>query len=108
MEPKTRSPMSRSNTVLRVTGYHEFTRLLAPVISPSGLHALALGAVGMYEVLCSADPDQFDLSYKGSALAQRPQVSTNPEIKRAIMGAFFDMTTIDRTCHNHRLEFSNR
>ncbi|KAF9959664.1 hypothetical protein BGZ65_000194 [Modicella reniformis] len=98
-----------SNAVLRIAGYHEFTRKLAPEISPSSLHALALGAVGIYDVLCSGGPNQFDVSsVHGPPLTQRQQVTTIPGNKRAIMGAFFDMATIDELCHKHGLEFQNR
>jgi hypothetical protein len=38
----------------------------------------------------------------------KDQVSSNPGLKRAIMGAFFDIKKIDNICHEYGMEFSNR
>ena len=47
-----RAPLALiANTVLRITGYAEFTRRLAPQVSVAARHALAISAVGVYEVL---------------------------------------------------------
>ncbi|KAG0209409.1 hypothetical protein BGX31_002132, partial [Mortierella sp. GBA43] len=97
-----------SNAVLRLSGYHDFTRSIAPEISPSSLHGLALGSIGLYEVLGSSGPNNFDISFEGSPITKRPQVSSKPGIKRAIMGAFFDLKKIDNICHEHGMEFSSR
>ncbi|KAF9342477.1 hypothetical protein BGX34_008095, partial [Mortierella sp. NVP85] len=50
-----------ANAVLRAAGYPAFARKIAPEIPTSGLHSLALGAAGIYEVLCSAAKNQFDV-----------------------------------------------
>lgn len=56
-----------ANSVLRATGYTEFTRRIAPMISVSSLHALALGPVGVYEVLCSKSEGHFDIKDSNNA-----------------------------------------
>ncbi|KAI7817521.1 hypothetical protein BC939DRAFT_532697 [Gamsiella multidivaricata] len=39
-----------------------FARHLSPQLSASSLHGLRLGVVGIYEVLCTAEPDYFDIN----------------------------------------------
>lgn len=98
-----------SNVVLRLAGYPAFTRKLAPEISTSANHALALGAMGIYEVLCSRAENHFDVAKAdGSPLTLQMQIFQHPDNKRAIMGSFFDMEKIDKICHDHGLEFRDR
>ncbi|KAF9358967.1 hypothetical protein BGX26_000509 [Mortierella sp. AD094] len=98
-----------ANTILRATGYHEFTRRLAPQISTSSSHGIALGAVGIYECLCSNLKRQFDvMDVDGNPLTSYRQITAQPLNKRAVFGAFFDLKKIDSVCRSHGLEFRNR
>jgi len=92
-----RAPLvTLANAVLRAAGYPAFARKIAPEIPTSSLHSLALGAAGIYEVLCSAAEDQFDVvNADGSPLTQQMQISQHSGNKRAIMGSFFDVERID-------------
>ncbi|KAF9177831.1 hypothetical protein BGZ49_005492, partial [Haplosporangium sp. Z 27] len=97
-----------ANAVLRATGYHKFTRLVYPQVSPSSLYGLQLNARGMFEVFCSKGERQFDIvDSKNVALTNGSMVST-PENKRAVFSAFFNMTEVDNLCNAHGLVFKNR
>ncbi|CAO3568856.1 unnamed protein product [Mortierella alpina] len=50
-----------ANTFLMGTGYDQFTQLESPRVSPSSLHALALGPVGIYETLCARTAGHYDI-----------------------------------------------
>ncbi|KAF9575456.1 hypothetical protein EC968_003061 [Mortierella alpina] len=97
-----------ANTVLRLTGYSEFTRRLSPHISVGSLHALNLGAVGVYEVLSGSD-GLFDIKdHHGSYLTNRKLITEDPRNKRAVFGSFLDLYRIDQICANHGLVFRER
>ncbi|KAK3825712.1 MAG: hypothetical protein J3Q66DRAFT_420775 [Benniella sp.] len=67
------------------------------------------GALGIYEVLCSATKNQFDVvNADGSPLTQQMQISQYSGNKRAIMGSFFDVKRIDEICQRHGLQFQYR
>lgn len=118
---KTRAPLEHlvlraplvliANTVLRLTGYRDFTRRLSPQITTGTPHALSLGGVGIYEVLSGKD-GSFDIKIDNSAkeeyLTSYRSVTTNPANKRVAMGAFFDLAVIDKICKDHALKFYNR
>jgi len=98
-----------ANSILRITGYYEFTRMIAPSISTSSLHGLGLNAVGLYEVLCSAGKRHFDVNdASGEPLSDVSKVTTPRENKRAVFEAFFDMATVDKLCDTYGLRFHNR
>ncbi|KAF8946740.1 hypothetical protein BGZ46_005697, partial [Entomortierella lignicola] len=81
-----------ANSVLRASGYHEFTRRLAPQVSAASLHALPLGAVGLYEVLCPSSEKRFDVKDVDDApLTSYRSITAQPANKRAIFGSFFDL-----------------
>ncbi|KAF9271153.1 hypothetical protein BGZ68_004144, partial [Mortierella alpina] len=96
-----------ANTILEAAGYSEFTRRMMPQIAPSSLHAIALGATGMYEVLCAETPGHFDV--KGAdrmALRNYKNVTLVPGNKAAIFEQFFDMQKVDDACRTHGLLFN--
>ena len=98
-----------ANTILQAAEYSEFTRRMMPQIAPSSLHAIALGATGMYEVFCAETPKHFDV--KGAdrmALRNYKNVTQVPGNKRAIFEQFFDMQKVDATCRSHGLLFDMR
>jgi hypothetical protein len=98
-----------ANTFLMGTGYHQFSQLESPRVSPSSLHALALGPVGIYETLCARTAGHYDIQdVNGTLLSNYADITTIPGNKRAVMASFFDMETIDATCHSHGLSFADR
>ena len=97
-----------ANAILQAAGYHEFTRRITPQISASGLQALQLGAVGMYEVFCAATPGHFDVNdAQGSPLTAYQDVYKSDN-KRAVFEQFFNMAHVDSFCRSHGLEFAMR
>ncbi|KAF9943664.1 hypothetical protein BGZ70_005598 [Mortierella alpina] len=104
-----RAPLALiANTVLRLTGYSQFTRRLSPHISVASVHALNLGAVGMYEVL-SGGGGLFDIKDRhGTYLTSARPITADPLNKRAVFGAFFDINKIDQICVKHGLVFRDR
>ncbi|CAO3564587.1 unnamed protein product [Mortierella alpina] len=97
-----------ANSVLRLTGYSEFTRRLSPHISVGSVHALNLGAVGIYEVL-SGGGGLFDIKDRhGTYLTSAKAITADPLNKRAVFGAIFDMATIEQICVKHGLVFRDR
>ncbi|KAF9951037.1 hypothetical protein BGZ65_006228 [Modicella reniformis] len=98
-----------ANTILRATGYSEFTRRMTPQSSAASVHALPLGAVGMYETFCSSEPRQFDVhDINGLPLTAYRNITSVPENKRAVFAAFFDLHKIDTICRKHGLKFADR
>jgi hypothetical protein len=95
-----------ANAVLRVAGYHKFTREFSPSTSPSSTHGLLLGARGMYEVFCSKEENQFDVrDSEGKTLTNGDKATKG---KRDLFGAFFDLAKVDSICKMHGLKFANR
>lgn len=98
-----------ANSVLRATGYSQYARQISPTTSISEIHAMSLGPVGIYEVFCSRAQKQFDIQdINGVALTNRQRITQDPNNKRAVIGAFFDLQKIDAICKSHGLEFRNR
>ncbi|KAF9093787.1 hypothetical protein BGX27_001569, partial [Mortierella sp. AM989] len=98
-----------ANTVLQLTGYNQFTRRITPQVSAGSLHGLALGAVGMYEVFCARSPGRFDVKdIEGKPLTGYRNITRFPANKKAVFGAFLDMTKVHRICEDHGLEFADR
>ncbi|KAF9948128.1 hypothetical protein BGZ72_009918 [Mortierella alpina] len=104
-----RAPLALiANAVLRITGYAEFTRRLAPQISVGARHALAIGAVGVYEVLSGGSGAFVVKDRHGHVVTSRAQITADPENKNAVLGAFFDLSVIDKICSDHGLQFRQR
>lgn len=98
-----------ANTILAATGYTRFTRRIAPQISPADMHGLHLGAVGVYETLCSENERQFDILDKnGLPLVNRANVTAIPGNKDAVFASIFDLNKIKNICKTHGLEFHDR
>jgi hypothetical protein len=98
-----------ANAVLRATGYHQFTRETCPSISPSSMHGLILSARGIYEVFCSRQEGQFDITdVAGERLTDGNKVTKIPGNRRHVFGAFFDLATVDKICKSHGLQFADR
>jgi len=98
-----------ANAVLRATGYHNFTRSIAPEVSPSSTHALHMGAVAIYEIFASSQNKLFDImDANGAPLTAIAKVTKPQENKEAVIGAFFDIGKVKSICSRHGLEFVNR
>ncbi|KAF9429102.1 hypothetical protein BGZ76_001818 [Entomortierella beljakovae] len=97
-----------ANAILRVTGYNKFTRRLVPQISPASLHSLALGPVGIYEVLCHKSENHFDVKACGTMVTDYRKITDNDQNKKAVLGSFFDVKKIEEICKAHGLAFRNR
>jgi hypothetical protein len=98
-----------ANQVLRATGYHHFTRLMAPQVSPSSTHALHLGAVGFYEVFSSRHDKKFTVfDVANNPITNNASVTGVPGNKRSVIGGFFDLRKVDSICRNHGLDFADR
>lgn len=98
-----------ANAILRVTGYNQFTRRLVPQISPTSLHSLALGPVGIYEVLCHKSENHFDVKDMcGTKVTDYRKITEHDWNKRAVMGSFFDLNKIEEICKAHGLTFRER
>ncbi|CAO3565989.1 unnamed protein product [Mortierella alpina] len=97
------------NAILRASGYPDFTRRIAPQISSGSTHALHLGAVGVYEVLCSEEEGQFDIQDSdGNRITSVKAVTSPPSNKDAVLGSFFDLNEVTRICRKHGLKFAQR
>ncbi|KAF9949899.1 hypothetical protein BGZ70_001592 [Mortierella alpina] len=98
-----------ANSLLRAAGYHDFVRRMMPQIAPSSLHALHLGAVGLYEVLCAESEWHFDVrDINGDPLTTGDDVTKVAGNKQAIFSQFFNLAEIDRLCRAHGLQFNMR
>ncbi|KAF9086061.1 hypothetical protein BGX27_003275 [Mortierella sp. AM989] len=98
-----------ANKILHATGYHNFARKFSPQVPATSLHALHLGAVGVYEVFCSSGPNQFDIhDAEGNPLTYVKEVTSPPANKEAVLGAFLDLDKIRKICDSHGLNFRNR
>jgi len=70
------------------------------------MYGLLLGARGVYEVFCSKQASQFSVTdVQGNPLTSTVNVVKN---KKQVIGAFFDIATIDDICQRHGLKFANR
>jgi len=97
------------NAILRASGYPDFTRRIAPQISSGSTHALHLGAVGVYEELCSEEERQFDVQDSdGNRITSVRAVTSPPSNKDAALGSFFDLNEVTRICRKHGLKFAQR
>jgi len=98
-----------ANHVLRATGYTDFTRRISPQASSASLHGLQLGAVGLFETLCSKNEGRFDVHDKrGQKLTNYMTIQSSPENKRVMFESFFDMDKVESICNDHGLKFRNR
>ncbi|KAF9201042.1 hypothetical protein BGZ49_008726 [Haplosporangium sp. Z 27] len=98
-----------TNTILRATGYSHFTRRMTPQISPASLHGLALGPVGIYEVLCHRSENHFDVrDMCGSMVTDYRKITLHSQNRKAILGSFFDLNKIKEICKAHGLTFRDR
>ncbi|KAF9345298.1 hypothetical protein BGX34_004872, partial [Mortierella sp. NVP85] len=98
-----------ANAVLRVTGHSDFARRIAPHVSVGDTHSLHLGAMQIFETLCSAKENHFDLNdINGVPLTNVSNVTTPKANKDAVFRAFFDIARINQICGAHGIRFSNR
>jgi hypothetical protein len=98
-----------ANTILRATGYSRFCRRMAPQISAGSLQAMPLSATGLYEILCSAQEKQYDISgADGRPLTLIANVTSPKENKEAVFKSLFDISVIKKVCQSHGLTFKNR
>ncbi|KAG0001545.1 hypothetical protein BGZ65_003391 [Modicella reniformis] len=104
-----RSPLAFiANTILRATGYQNFTRRVAPGIATGSEHGMAMGATGIYKVFCSKAAGHFDINdFTGAPLTNVTKAVSPPENKNAVFGSFFDMDLIDRICRAHGSRFTS-
>ncbi|KAG0301631.1 hypothetical protein BGZ99_003378, partial [Dissophora globulifera] len=98
-----------ANAVLRATGYAGFTRRLSPHSSLGTPDALILGAPGFFEVLCRGRNGNFDVKdSNGDYITSVAKVTTPPENKRAVIGAFLDLNRVEEKCAEHGITFIGR
>ncbi|KAF9947605.1 hypothetical protein BGZ72_010427 [Mortierella alpina] len=96
-------------SILRCTGYHQFTRSFSPEISPSSTQALLLSAPAIWETFCSLANGVYDIQdAAGKPLTRMANVTNPPENKVAVFSAFLGMKEINEICAQHGLSFANR
>ncbi|KAF9934623.1 hypothetical protein BGZ65_003661, partial [Modicella reniformis] len=102
-----RSPLViLANAVSRATGHVGFTRRIAPHVSTGDVHALHLGAMQLFETLCSAGENHFDVNdMYGNSLTNVGNVTSPKGNKDAV---FFDIPKISQICQAHGTRFINR
>ncbi|KAK3804895.1 MAG: hypothetical protein J3Q66DRAFT_423656 [Benniella sp.] len=98
-----------ANRTLQIAGYSHFTRQITPLISTGSIHALALGAVGVYNVFYGQAKGRFDVQdAHGNPLTSAANITRFPANKEAVFGAFFDMRRVKAVCKDHGIVFTNR
>lgn len=98
-----------ANAVLRVTGHNDFARRIAPHVSTGDIHSLHLGAMQLFETLCSGEKDFFDVKdINGNPLTNVANVTSPKSNKDAVFGAFFNIPRINEICTAHGIRFTNR
>ncbi|KAG0251948.1 hypothetical protein BGZ95_006753 [Linnemannia exigua] len=78
-----------SNTLLRYTGYADFSRKYVPAPSNSSLRPIPLGAAALYEILCSNDPYHFDARIDDTRLISSVEHANKNQ--STVFGNFFEM-----------------
>ena len=95
-----------ANQVVRIGGYPDFARRIAPSPSVGSLHALPLGPVGVYETLCSSNKGRFDPHVtKDTVVTSVPKARSHAD---ALFECFFNMDVIRAMCKKHAIVFANR
>ncbi|KAF9342909.1 hypothetical protein BGX34_007488, partial [Mortierella sp. NVP85] len=95
-----------ANSVLRATGYSNFTRRISPQPSTASLHGLQLGAVGLYETLCGKGERQFDVQDSdGEKITNYLTVQSSAAMKQTLFASFFDVKKMNEICSKHGLVF---
>ncbi|KAF9981196.1 hypothetical protein BGZ65_004214 [Modicella reniformis] len=85
------------------------SRRIAPHVSTGDVHALQLGAMQLFEALCSADENHFDVNdIYGNPLTNVYNVTSPKGNKDAVFAAFFDVPKINQICQAHGTRFLNR
>lgn len=97
-----------ADTLLRITGYHEFCRSICPQHSAGSLHPLPLTSTNIYEMFCSKRENQFDVFDSNSTIISNVRDATAPNNKRSVFGGFFNLGAVDQICEDHNLRFANR
>ncbi|KAF9576093.1 hypothetical protein EC968_000161 [Mortierella alpina] len=104
-----RAPLALiANAVLRLLGYSDYTRKIAPHVSAGDLHGLLLGTPQLFNVLCKATPGHYDVAGQYGDIAQAEDIASTPANKGLIFAGFFDTTLIDKICRNHGFSFGHR
>jgi hypothetical protein len=95
-----------ANQVVRIGGYPEFARKIAPSPSIGSLHALPLGPAGLYEALCSSSKGHFDPYVASDTIVSSvPKAHTHAD---TLFECFFNMEFIHAMCRKHSIVFANR
>jgi hypothetical protein len=98
-----------ANAVCRATGHSDFARRIAPHVSTGDVHALHLGPAQLFETLCSAEEDHFDVKdIYGNILTNVGNVTSPKGNMDAIFNAFFNVPRIREICRAHGTHFVNR
>jgi hypothetical protein len=87
-----------ANTVLRATGYPDFTCRIAPVPAAGSLHPIPLGAAALYECLCAKSPGHFDPFYDPTK--KITSLPTAIHHKDELFASLFDISSINSICHH--------
>ncbi|KAL1931510.1 hypothetical protein VTP01DRAFT_9653 [Rhizomucor pusillus] len=93
-----------ANSILRVTGYHQFVREVSPMVSAGSIHSVRVDATALYEMFGSRDAP-FQL-YDGNDNSIR-NVNDARSNKEAVFGSFFDRAKIHELCGTHGLQFEH-
>ncbi|KAH7048613.1 hypothetical protein BKA57DRAFT_437797 [Linnemannia elongata] len=94
-----------ANEFFRVAGYSGSMRQLAPQVSPSSRHALALTRSSLSEILFSSKENQFDYYDDNlKVIRNRPTIQQ----KARIFFSIFNRHAIDELCKQYQMEFAFR
>ncbi len=96
------------NSILRATGYSEFTKKLCPLSSCGKLQPIPLGATGICEALCAKGPRHFDVLDSKSRIRSLTTGASRPDTTRLIFASFFNMDKVLELCKRHGLVFADR
>jgi hypothetical protein len=95
-----------ANIVQRVSGYHQFTRDICPVIKPSRIHSFRVDQVAVYEMMASTSVDgNFTImNNNGKAITSAVWATRD---KMSTFGAFFDLPYIQSHCNSYGIEWQH-
>jgi hypothetical protein len=94
-----------ANEFFRITGYPGSMRKLAPQVSPSSRHALALTRSSLFEILYSSKGNQFDCYDNNNHI-----IRTRPTIQQRerLFFSMFNRHAVERLCNLYQMEFGFR
>ncbi|KAF9176409.1 hypothetical protein BGZ50_000806, partial [Haplosporangium sp. Z 11] len=96
-----------ANQVLRAAGYHHFTQIISPEISPSAFNAVALTPATIFEIFSGQGNNiGFDvMDFSGEPITSKSEAL---EKSGSVFSSFFNVSTIQTICRAHGLKFDDR